>query len=329
MILTLENIKDIARGCARVTCEDGAFRLMRFTEKQAQAYLDIENRDFYNKTFATAGVRLAFTTDSLHFDFDYKFYYGSSRKFGHFDVYIDGRMKYHFGAVGPESNGGHAHVTLPEGDKLVEIYFPWSYRTDILNVAIDDGAYIEGVRRSKTMICFGDSVTHCYDAIHPSLSYPALLGSLLDADEINKGIGGDIFFPALLEEAECPDPDYITVAYGSNDWCKSTPEEFEANCRGFLSRIAKLYPTSNIFILAPIWHSKFDTASKLGMTGSEQNAWMREICRDYPTLHYVDGSLLTPNRQEFFTDTAGHPTETCFAVYAAKLFAEIQKALNK
>ena len=56
---------------------------------------------------------------------------------------------------------------------------------------------------------------------------------------------------------------------------------------------------------------------------------MREICRDYPTLHYVDGSLLTPNRQEFFTDTAGHPTETCFVVYAAKLFAEIQKALAK
>ena len=55
---------------------------------------------------------------------------------------------------------------------------------------------------------------------------------------------------------------------------------------------------------------------------------MREICRDYPTLHYVDGSLLTPNRQEFFTDTAGHPTETCFAVYAAKLYAEIQKELK-
>ncbi len=329
MTLTLENIKDIARGCARVEQNDGAFMLMRFTQSQAQAYLDIDNRDFYNKTFATAGVRLAFNTDSRRFGFDYKFYYGSSRKFGHFDVYIDGRMKYHFGSEGPENMSGRAEISLPEGDKLVEIYFPWSYRTDISNVTIDNGARVEGVRRPKTMICFGDSVTHCYDAIHPSLSYPALLGSLLDADEINKGIGGDIFFPALLDEAECDDPDYITVAYGSNDWCKSTPEEFEANCRGFLSRIAKLYPTSNIFILAPIWHSKFDTASKLGLTGSEQNAWMREICRDYPTLHYVDGSLLTPNRQEFFTDTAGHPTETCFAVYAAKLYAEIQKALNK
>ena len=237
-------------------------------------------------------------------------------------------MKYHFGSEGPENMSGHAKISLPDGDKTVEIYFPWSYQTDISEVTIDDGAYISGVYRTNTMICFGDSITHCYDAIHPSLSYTALLGSLLDADEINTGIGGDIFFPALLDKPEC-DPDFITVAYGSNDWCKSTPEEFEANCRGFLSRLEKLYPDSNIFIIAPIWHCKFDTASKLGMTGSEQNAWMREICRDYPTLHYIDGSLLTPNRQEFFTDTAGHPTETCFAVYAAKLYAEIQKALNK
>ena len=329
MLLTLEHMKEIARGCARVEERDGTFVLMRFTEKQAQAYLNIGNEDFYNKTFATAGVRLAFKTDSAHFAFDYRFTRASSRQFGHFDVYIDGYMTNHFGTVGLENMAGHADIALGEGMKTVEIHFPWSYGAAISNVSIDDGALIEGVCRSHTLICFGDSVTHGYDAIHPSLSYASRLASLLDADYINKGIGGDIFFPALLEEAEGPDPDYITVAYGANDWYKSTPEEFEANCRGFLSRITALYPASQIFILSTIWHCEYDLRSKLGMTGPEQNAWMREICRDYPTLHYIDGALMTPHRQEFCTDRAGHPNETCFTFYASNLYAAIVKALNK
>ena len=56
---------------------------------------------------------------------------------------------------------------------------------------------------------------------------------------------------------------------------------------------------------------------------------MREICRNYPTLHYIDGALMTPHRQEFCTDRAGHPNETCFAFYASNLYAAIVKALNK
>ena len=65
MYLSLDTIREITRGCARVDEHDGTFMLMRFTEKQARAYLDvIGNEDFYNKTFATAGVRLAFRTNS-------------------------------------------------------------------------------------------------------------------------------------------------------------------------------------------------------------------------------------------------------------------------
>ena len=329
MLLTLEQIQDIARGCARVEEHDGAFWLMRFTEKQAQAYLDIGNEDFYNKTFATSGVRLAFKTDSRSFSYDYQFARASSRRFGHFDVYVNGSLTYHFGSTGCENMAGHADISLPEGEKTVEIYFPFSYRTTISHVAIHDGAMIEGVYRPHTLICFGDSVTHGYDAIHPSLSYASQLANLLEADYINKGIGGDIYFPALLEEAECPDPDYITVAYGANDWFKCTPEEFEANCRGFFTRLTALYPKSKIFMLSTIWHCEFDTKSKLGMTGAEQNARMREICRDYPGLYYVDGGKMTPHRQEFYTDTAGHPSEACFSIYAANLYAAIQKLLNQ
>ena len=328
MYLSLDTIRDCTRGCARIEECDGVFTLMRFTESQARAYRDvIGNQDFYNKTFATAGVRLAFKTNSTQFAFDYRFFGGSSRKFGYFDVYINGAMTSHFGSTGQENMSGHSTVALPEGTNTVEIHFPWSRRTDISNVEIDDGAFIEGVYRTHTMICFGDSITHGYDAIHPSFSYASHLATLLDADYINKGIGGDIFCPALLEEAECPDPDYITIAYGANDWDKSTPEELEANCRAFFARIRELYPTSKIFVQTPIWHVAYHKTDKLGMTVPEMNAFLCEILRDYPSLYVVDGPSLVPHLPEFYTDGA-HPTEACFAYYSANFYAAIQKELR-
>lgn len=328
MYLTLETIKQIAQGCARIQEENGAFVLLRFTETQANAYRDIiGNMDFYNKTYATAGVRLAFRTDSTRFAFDYRFRQCSSRQFGLFDVYMDGCLIHHFGSVGLENKGGHAEFTIPAGTQKVEIHFPWSYGADISHVEIDDGATIEGIRRAHTMICFGDSITHGYDATHPSFSYTTRLATMLDADYINKGIGGDIFCPALLDVAECPDPDYITIAYGANDWHKCTAEEFEKNCRAFLSRIRELYPTSKIFVLAPLWHTLAHKKAKMGLTGVELNAWFHEILRDYPTLHLLNGRVMVPHRAEFYTDGA-HPTEACFAFYASNLYAAIQKILK-
>lgn len=328
MYITLETIREIARGCARVEEIDGAFALMRFTEAQARAYLDvIGNADFYNKTFATAGVRLAFQTDSRRFAFDYHFTRCSSRQFAHFDVYLDGALTSHFGTQGLECMTGHAEITIPEGTQKVEIHFPWSYGVRITNVEIDDGASIVGLHRAHTMICFGDSITHGYDAIHPSFSYATRLATMLDADYINKGIGGDIFCPALLGEAECPDPDYITVAYGANDWDKCTAEEFEKNCRDFLTRIRELYPTSEIFVLTPLWHIASHKTDKMGLTGPQQNTWMHEIVRDYPTLHLVDCFSMVPHRAEFFTDGA-HPTEACFAFLASNIYVAISKILK-
>ena len=328
MHITLEKIREIARGCARIEEKEGAFTLIRFTEAQANAYRDIiGNQDFYNKTFATAGVRLAFRTGSSHFAFDYQFTRCSSRQFAHFDVYFDDALTSHFGTQGLECMNGRVDLAIPAGTQKVEIHFPWSHGVRIANVEIDDGTEIEGLHRAHTMICFGDSITHGYDALHPSFSYATRLATMLDADYINKGIGGDIFCPALLGEAECPDPDYITVAYGANDWHKCTAEEFEQNCRAFLARIRELYPTSEIFVLLPLWHTLSDKVAKAGMTGLQMNAWLLELLGDYPTLHPINCYPMVPHRAEFFTDGA-HPTEACFAFMASNIYVAMNKILK-
>ena len=66
-------------------------------------------------------------------------------------------------------------------------------------VSLADGSTLTPVRRAKKLLCFGDSITHGYDAVYPSRSYTSRLSQMLGADAHNRAIGGDTFFPELLE----------------------------------------------------------------------------------------------------------------------------------
>ena len=67
------------------------------------------------------------------------------------------------------------------------------------------------------MLVYGDSITHGYDALAPSKAYSVSVPFTLSANAINKAIGGEIFFPTLARIKSNINPDYITVAYGTND----------------------------------------------------------------------------------------------------------------
>ena len=52
----------------------------------------------------------------------------------------------------------------------------------------------------------------------------ARLADALGAEEVNKAIGGECFFPELAATKEDFQPEYITVAYGTNDWSRKSAE---------------------------------------------------------------------------------------------------------
>ena len=328
MKLNLEQVKEIARGVAYVSESDGVFTLHRFTKAQEETYLKASPDNFYKKAFATAGVRLAMKTSSTHVRFDFRLTSASSRQYAYFDVYVNGALEKHFGAEGNSITSGSSDIALPEGEKTVEIFFPWSYGARISNIEIDDGASLEGLTRSKKMLAFGDSITHGYDAIYPSLSYASRLAFLLDAEQVNKGIGGEKFFPALLDEKDPFDPDYITVAYGTNDWNSKilTGEAFKENCREFYTRLSALYPNAKIFAIAPIWRLDGNRLnSSLGAPVTEVYPMIAEICKDLPNVTVINAYNFVPHRKEFFADLRLHPNDFGFGLYADALYKEIVK----
>ena len=320
---------DFVCGAAGVSEEGGEWSFLRFTPGQAAAYRDAGLDDFHEKTFATAGVRLALRTDAEALSFHYRFARGSSRTFGFFDVRVNGAIVAHGGL---EEDDGALHpfvVELAPGEKSVEVYFPWSRRTFISNFALRRVSFAAPLRRTRKMLCFGDSITQGYDARHPSLAYAEALARFLDADPVNKAVGGDFFFPALLRERDAFEPDFITVAYGTNDWRRKAPDDVQARASAFLRRLSELYPSARILVITPLWRAEPASLSAFGEDVRAVDRLVRGVCASLPNVAVVSGYNLVPHLPEFFSDGRLHPNDLGFGVLAQNLQREVAAVLTQ
>lgn len=329
MRLSYDDICRVAHGVARIEKTQDSIRFYRFTRLQQETYLLESSDDFYKKTFATSGIRLYFTTDSQFLRLHCRMTKASSRTFAWFDVYENDIMIAHFGGDTAQPLESHADIALSAGEKKVEIHFPWSAAGEILDMEVEDGAFLYPVKRGMTMLAFGDSITQGYDAQYPSLTYTSRLSDMLNASCINKGIGGERFFPELLDSGEDIEPDLITVAYGTNDWSKRDPEAYEDHCRRFFQKLTIRYPKVKIAAITPTWRADLTKQTPFGAPLWEAVKLIERVCSDFSSVTVIHGGSLTPRLGEFYSDNYLHPNDICFGLYAQKLYPLVCDILRK
>ena len=229
MKLTFEQIKSITTGAVCVEKEDDKIRFHRFTEQQEILY-GKGGKTFNVRCAASAGIRFRFKTNSQTLKLKFEILKGSSRWYYSFDVFVNGKVVgYLDNFSGVQLPRNYTGVELPlgnaekefalgKGDKEVCVYFPWSVCPLLEELSLEDGAYVIPVKPSKKLLAFGDSITQGFDALRPSGRYISRLADALEAEEFNKGIGGERYCPDLARLRDTFTPDYILVAYGSNDW---------------------------------------------------------------------------------------------------------------
>ena len=327
MILDLRQLQEITRGVVRIEEQDGWFRFCRMTAGQEDAYL--ERPVFREKARASANVRLAFRTSSEKLSFRFRNLSGSSRPFGKLDLYRNGALVRRMGFDGDEVTEGVMEIPLGEGEKNIELYFPWGRRFDVSEVTLEGEEAPTPLRRRYRLITFGDSITQGYDADRPSFSYVSRLARMLDADEINKGVGGDKFNPRLLDDPDVEIPDLITVAYGTNDWSKLTAEEFSVKCGEFYKRLSELYPTALIFAVSPIWRIDGEKVNQFGGNVWSVEGKIRECVAGLPNVIPVSGTTLVPHLKDYYRDLRVHPNDSGFACFAEGLHGAIVRELEK
>lgn len=329
MKLTLQQIQQISTGAEQIKEEDGKIRFFRFNTAQQELYS--QRAALGLRSRSTAGIKLQFITDSKNLALDVTVLPGSSRTYFAFDIWVDGKqigsVDNFTGACLPQV---YTDVQLPlgeytssfslgEGEKQVCIYFPWSVDGQLNALCLDDGAEVIPVKRSKTLLAFGDSITQGYDALHPSGTYLAQLARKLDADEWNKAVGGEHFLPELSAIPCAIKPDMLLVAYGTNDWSGVTEDVFADTSRRFFENLHAQFPDASMMVITPIWRADADQVFRCGDFANAERM-IRCTVEDIPQVQVVSGLQLVPHDKAFYADERVlHPNDAGFAAYAKNL----------
>ena len=339
MKLNASEIYSISTGLDRI--EDcGQYLLFHRFKQETEDLYKGYNHDFYLKTKSCAGAKLCFETDSenLFVDITCSKDATQTRTYFSFDVFVDSQFLDSLDNISQtEFPQYYAQTSFPLGDysknfylgkgkKTVTVYLPWSVLVMFKEISIDDGSFFTPVKSEKTILCLGDSITQGYDALHSSNRYTAILSNLLGCDETNLAIGGEVFFPKLAEHCKDIKADYITVAYGTNDWSKVSRESFEKNCQEFYDILATSHKNSKIFAISPIWRADMDLEKPCGKFESIA-CFIKDVVSRYPNITFIEGFDFVEKDPKFFADARLHPNDEGFGQYAKHLYEKISAAL--
>lgn len=335
MFLRLEQIKRITCGAVAVEQGEEGVRFYRFNRPQMDMYAQ-KKPVFYRKSQLTAGIKLCFRTDSTRLSLDVLLETGGTSEIFGLEVLVNGKsvgmidtcratgriVEYQGEAYRVEEATGV--FELGAGDKTVTVHLPWSRITHLRSMELDDGAYMEPVKRDKLLLAFGDSITHGVQAEHPSRRYVAQLADALGAEEHNKAIGGDQFCPEVVRLQDAIEPDYVLASYGTNDWRNAKKAEFEKNCTDFFSALAERRFRCPIFVITPIWRADQDADSSFESL-HEVSAFIEKAASKIPNAKIIRGYDLVPHDPTFFGDARLHPNDKGFDCYFEKLYAAIKE----
>ena len=339
MKLNFETIKGITCGAVRFAEEDGGIRFYRFTEEQEELYKPyraVTDSYYHEKTFGGSNIRLVFRTDSKTLGLEISVREATTRSFFDLEVFADGKcvgnINNHkdipFPAGDPKIPCPYGdfsgEFSLGEGEKLMEIFLPWSVTTALKSLTLEDGSFVTPVKRPKKLLIFGDSITQGYDIHQFSRHYTNRLAEMLNADPVSKAIGGEIFFPPLAEAKDDLEPDYITVAYGTNDFSKTDGSSFVADCRTFYASLRKHYPAAKIFAITPIWRKDRDKMPPFGSFDTVEEK-IREAVAEIPGVTVIRGYEFVPQDTSLFSDLRLHPNDEGFEYYFAGLREQLRQ----
>ena len=339
MKLTFEQVKAITTGAVSIEKEDSGIRFYRFNQEQRSVY-QRRVRYLEEKLRSTAGIQLFFQTDSSSLFLRATVSKGSATNHFSFDLFVNGKhidsLENYLQPASEESGGKAFYAmgtyeksfSLGPGTKDVCLYFPWSVATVVEELSLDDNASLIPMIPEKKLLVYGDSVTHGNTTRYSCNHYIPQLARAMNVQVRNKAIAGSSTFPELAQLESPYDPDYVLVAYGSNDWDRYEEVFFAETYRKMMQIIADKYSRAQVFAVSPIWRADQDKGDrKMGPLATiEKN--IREIAADHPNVTVISGIDLVPHDLQHFADAGLHPNDAGYGLFFQNLWPKIKAALK-
>lgn len=333
MLLTKEQIVACAAGYLQCEEKEDGLQFYRMTDAHRAAYEP--GRKFYYATYFTAGVVLDFYTDSPTVTVKMSGKRRQSLDRGvMLDILADGALVAHIRRATEAEQGVELipfepvtlTANLRPGEHRVTVYLPYLAEGHVQQVELADGSSFRPAKQKKKWVVFGDSITNGSQSEYPSMTYISQTARQLDAETFNFAIGGESFNEEKLIPGSYPDCDFVTIAYGTNDFNRHTAESFAQHMGGFFRKAAEEFGAVPIFVQLPIWRQAEEDgeAYGIGTLQSVRDAIAAEAAK-YPNMVVIDAKDFVPHLHEFFMDEVLHPNALGMSQYARHLTEAMQK----
>ena len=310
--LSYDAIRSVSFGAVNITEQENGLRFNKFSDFQIEEWT---KHGRYNQASSSTGIRLDFYTNSS------TFYFAASQN-TNFELFINGESK-------EISSTGKFDVTLEGEQNRITVLFPnHQVNSTVGEVRIDEGATLIPYTYARKFLIIGDSITQGYSAATDSLSWANRITRMFDADSVIQAISGGCYQPNTLDPEVDFTPDYILVAYGTNDWSwgRASMDDFKAYAQSFYEKLAELYPEATIIGITPIWRKDNDP-SKVG-TFDDMRAELAKIIESVGG-HAIDGIDLVPHERAYYgDDNCLHPNNDGFEHYANNLYEKIKDIIK-
>lgn len=328
MQLTLEQISAITTGAVSLEQEENGIRFYRFNQEQ-RILCQPRVRFMEEKMLSTAGIQFSFRTDSRMLYLRTTVSKGSASNHFSFDLFVNGEHVDSLENFSDSELGTYEKTfSLGDGEKTVCLYFPWSVAVVVEALSLEDDASLTPMLPAKKLLIYGDSITHGNTVRYTCNHYIPRLARAMDIQVRNKAIAGTTSFPELVRAESPYDPDYVLVAYGSNDWDRHEEAFFVEKYREMLQLIGDNYPRAQVFAISPIWRGDQETVHRrMGpLSAIERN--ILEIARDFPNVTVIPGIDFVPHDLQYFADAGLHPNDTGYECYFRNLWAKMEGLLK-
>jgi lysophospholipase L1-like esterase len=199
-------------------------------------------------------------------------------------------------------------IRLPgKGMKLIEIYFPAYAKGMLGKIAVDKHASIMEYDYSGKVLSFGNSITQQGGKYQ---GYLDIFAGSLNYALHNAGVGGHVFHAESIPFRYVSDPNFIIVAYGTNDWSSARPfTQIEL----FFEQLVSLYPDIQIVVLEPLHrfepYDPYKNELKMNIEGKSLMQYrneIRQIAGRYSNTMVISYNMLLEDDPELFSDGV-HP----------------------
>ncbi|MBE5731943.1 MAG: SGNH/GDSL hydrolase family protein [Clostridiales bacterium] len=316
MKLTKSEILSIANGYSELEENENGIIFHRMSKRSIDGFCSAEGANFFRpKCSSSSCINFDFYTDSKSVVVSYvDLFEGSSRKIFYFDIYVNDVMKMHVGENPCVNKDGKIEICLDGKLNRVTVFSPTLMGYALNYIEIDDGAKLVPIVKKARLLALGDSITHGYDQMYTSLAYTNAIYRKFDVEVINQAIGGARAHECTLIKEK--NIDYVTVAYGTNDWSSKTEEAFAKDYDDYVARLREFYPDAKIFLISPIWRGD---KSLSGMGTIDVAEKIIERTADKYGCVYIYGWNLVPHLPEFFSPDKIHPNDLGGTQYAFSL----------